>query len=478
MSDLTPEDVDGLFQEGSEGHQFEYNETAWGQMENLLDRRDRRRLIWKIIGVTISLLLLVSAYVVWGDTNSGQELGTSVLELNTVNKLTPLKEEKKESSKKITPKSENQTTNTNKKDSKTTPIAKVQQQIKEEKVNFTENNNTKVKTKDKNKIIGKELVKYKRSELPNSNNHIGSLDIPQIIRNQATEQKIAIITTTGDLKISELSTNTKSSKATTKELENNFSNKKKPFSATQTALTTDLATLPSLSMEINYKTTPIDFPKSLLEDLDKVQRTTIVSKLTSPNQFVVGVLLSKEFSFVDMNDMTNLKWKAGLSVEYRFGEKHGLKLGVNYSQKDYMTSTIEDYQVEDGFWPKATAPNTASAICDVLEFSVTESYFMNGHDKKGFFVNGGLTSYLLLKERYNYTYDTNDPELLWSWGENNTNRHWFGIGEISVGYNLPFTDNSSLQIAPYAQIPLTGVGHGALKLFSSGILIRYNFHLK
>ncbi len=477
MSDWTPEDVDALFQEGSEEHEFEYNEAAWGQMENLLERRDRRRrLMWWLVGTTVSLFLLISAYTIWGDTSNHQEVSNKdKLELSNSDKFTPLKDEKKETTKEIIPKSEKQSTNLNK-NTKTTTIAKTELSLKEEKTIFPKKTNTQIKTIEKNSVTVHELTKIEKKKSPTIINDTEKLQVPKIDVNQAAEQKAEMLT--DDFKITELSTNTESVKTATKELEDGNNNHKGPSAVTQTALTTELAILPSLSMQIDYSTAPIDFNKSIMEDLDKAQRATTESDLRSPNYFVVGALLSKEFSFVDMSDMTNLKWKAGLSVAYRYGEKHALKLSANYSQKDYMVSTIENYQVEDGFWPKATAPNTASGICDVLELSLSESYFFNGYDKKGFFVNAGLTSYFLLREQYNYTYDTNDPELLWSWGEDNANRHWFGIGEVSIGYNLPFTDKSSLQIAPYAQIPLTGVGHGALKIFSSGVLIRYNFHLR
>jgi len=481
MSDWTPEDVDALFQEGSKGYEFEYHEAAWGQMENLLERRDRRRrLIWWLIGATLSLLFIVFAYTIWVDVNSRHNVSdVDKLESNHLkSELNQVDKEIKAPIKETIPPLEKKPIKANR-DTKTTPIAKVQseQPLKKEASISSEKSNIPIKTIEKNNVTANELAKVENEQLPINPTETEALDVQLIDLNQATEQKKAIIT--DDLKVIQLST-TEEPLTTTlfDELkDSDIDQKQIPFNS-RTALTTEVATLPSLPLQINYTTAPIDFPKSKLEDLAKVQKQISEPPLISPNHFVIGLLLSEEFSFVDRTNMTNLKWKAGLSVEYRFGGKHALKLGINYSQKDYMTSTIENYQVEDGFWHKATAPNTASAICDVLELSWTESYFMKGHEKRGFFINGGLTSYFLLREQYDYTYDTNDPELLWSWGENNTNRHWFGIGEVSVGYNLPFTNKSSLQIAPYAQIPLTGVGHGALKIFSSGVLIRYNFHLK
>lgn len=477
MSDWTPEDVDALFQEGSEGHEFEYNEAAWGQMENLLERRDRRRrLIWWIIGASTSFLLFVFAYTIWRNDNSFKNVDTvDKLEINNFKtEQNSVDREINAPIKKISPKQEKETTNPSK-ETKTTPIASTEQPLKKETAISLKKSNTQAKTADGINDTTNELTKNEIKKSP--------LAAKRIMRNaplgQVDKTKEQTPTTiTKELKTIELSTSTEALKTTASKVVEDSSNNQKQTFSTRTALTNTLATLPSLSMQIDYIRTPIDFTKSLLEDLSKVQRLTTELQPTNPNHFVIGLLLSKEFSFVDMSNMTNLKWKAGLSLEYRFRGKYALKLGANYSQKDYMTSTIENYRVADGFWNKATAPNTASAVCDVLEVSLSESYFVNGHDKKGFFINAGLTSYFLLKEQYDYTYDTNDPELLWSWGENNANRHWFGIGEVSIGYNLPFTDKSSLQIAPYAQIPLTGVGHGELKLFSSGVLIRYNFHLK
>ena len=464
MSDWTPEDVDALFQEGSEGYEFEYNEAAWGQMENLLERRDRRRrLIWWIFGATMSLLVLVSAYVIWGDSKVSNT--DKLMESTIINQAIPLNEE--ETLETTSPKHNNQTTSPN---TEITPIAVAKESLKKEATINPEKSNTQVTSIEKNTVVTSELAKKISKKVPLITKHNSNID-------KRTEQKTTIIT--NNLKVEELVTNTTTVESpVSKKLENKFNDQKQITPKPRTALTTEVAPLPSLSMMITYTNTPVDFTTTLLTDLDEVPTTTTEQPSINPNHFVVGLLLSKEFSFVDMTNMTSLKWKAGLSLEYRFGGKHALKLGANYSQKDYMTSTIAKYKVIDGFWNKATAPNTASAICDVLELSLSESFFLKGHDKRGFFINAGLTSYFLLKEQYNYTYDTNDPELLWSWGENNTNRHWFGIGEVSVGYNLPFTDNSSLQIAPYAQIPLTGVGHGELKLFSSGVLIRYNFHLR
>ena len=59
MLDSSPEDLDKLFQIGSEQHDFEYNEVAWEQMEQLLDKKKKKRsFIWFFTGL-LSLITVV-----------------------------------------------------------------------------------------------------------------------------------------------------------------------------------------------------------------------------------------------------------------------------------------------------------------------------------------------------------------------------------------------------------------------------------
>jgi len=63
MLDLSPEDLDKLFQLGSEQHDFEYNEVAWKQMEQLLDKKKQKRsFIWIFTGL-LSLITVVGIVI-------------------------------------------------------------------------------------------------------------------------------------------------------------------------------------------------------------------------------------------------------------------------------------------------------------------------------------------------------------------------------------------------------------------------------
>ena len=53
--------------------------------------------------------------------------------------------------------------------------------------------------------------------------------------------------------------------------------------------------------------------------------------------------------------------------------------------------------------------------------------------------------------------------------------HYFGIATFSIGYHKRLNRNTSLQIAPYAQIPLTGIGMGRVDLMTAGLQMKISF---
>lgn len=440
MSDWTPEDVDALFQEGSEKHEFEYNEAAWGQMEDLLDRRDkRRRLIWWwFLGIGLSLLVFA---IYWGqnrklgnDTNTEenvmleQPLSTSIDAINTTAQ-TPLTER---------------------------AAIKAEKTTGREKKNVEKQSFENTLTTKESQVAENQSTTNTRQTVPIRQNKEVATELKR------TEQNIDLLITPEQLltkKEETLDLSKKVAKEITEEIEN------------RSITSSTLAALPRLSNIVDIPNDTVHFDLTFLENTGK-------EKKHRNNHFVFGVLVASEASFVETSTLCSPTWKAGLSLAYRFGGKHALKLGANYIRKDYATNDAANYRAPQGFWENGVAPQSVTANCDILELTLSESFFFKGHTQKGFYANIGLTSYLMLEEIYNYSYENPPSNARMRWGTQNTNQHWMGIGEIALGYNFPFADKSSLQIAPYAQIPLTGVGHGQLKLFSSGVLVRYNFHVR
>lgn len=86
----------------------------------------------------------------------------------------------------------------------------------------------------------------------------------------------------------------------------------------------------------------------------------------------------------------------------------------------------------------------------------------------------GLSSYLMLKEKYDLEYKS------YNYGGNaygnslevqNKNKHYLNIVNLGIGYERVLTDRLSLQVEPYLKLPLSGIGEGNITLKSAGAFV-------
>jgi len=119
------------------------------------------------------------------------------------------------------------------------------------------------------------------------------------------------------------------------------------------------------------------------------------------------------------------------------------------------------------------------AKCDVIEIPIGLSYYANGYRNSGFFADLGVSSYMLHSEWYGFEYDqplVSRPERYKEVTEEDENTHLVGVGRFAIGYQKVLSNKTSLQIAPYLQFPLTGIGAGQVNLYSSGVQIAVKFN--
>ena len=448
MSNFTSEEVDKLFQDGSENFDFEFKESSWEAMEGLLDRRDRKRwFIWWLVGLLFGIGILSIGLSYYAETPQIQVSPKVVDKIQNTNLEKELVEEKLEQHK-------SDETLLNLKPTENAISSEEAYQIEDAAVrsknqstitNFKpidEAEEKEVQVQDEELIDNDKVRKYLQVGVTQSENPPSNLDIeelfPEKIAKQNKRTNIDTLVTINPSKIA-------IPKAT-------------------------ISFLPSFQPKIETDSfSIIDLDPLLLNNRwtnQDNQRT---------NYFTFGLLLGRELSFVQPTTLANTNWKVGLNLGYRYNDKLALEFGAAYSIKDYSADG-DSYTAPKGFWTRAIAPDATSGQCDILELTISQSYFFKGYQQRGFYASIGLTSYLMLREQYEYFYEIPDPELRQAWQTRNDNKHWFGIGEVSIGYNLPLFEHSSMQIATYAHLPLTGIGHGELRLFSSGMVVRYNFH--
>lgn len=196
-------------------------------------------------------------------------------------------------------------------------------------------------------------------------------------------------------------------------------------------------------------------------------QTTDLDSLQAFKRWSFGVLVSLDMSATGLEGFTDPGTMIGLLAEYRLSRKWSLQSGLSYSVKNY-SALGEEYDTST--WPGGRSDNLVSALarCLVIDIPINVRRYFQAKNGNQWFVSSGVSTYLMLREDYEYEYTRPSPN--WSptgqvRGENN---HFFGIANFSVGYETPINNKLGLAIEPFMKLPLTGIGQGRVKFLSFG----------
>ena len=173
-------------------------------------------------------------------------------------------------------------------------------------------------------------------------------------------------------------------------------------------------------------------------------------------------------------DLPRAQPRFGLLADYRIGDKLTLSTGALYSMVHYRIEG-DRYEAKPGFFIDDVQPIEVKAACSIVEVPLHATYYFSGSRGSSFFAGAGAVSYLLLKENYKYDYAEENAALKKEWEESNANQHPFGLGQVNFGYQRQLPGRGAVQLETYAHLPLTGLGHGNVRLTSFGVSLKYQF---
>jgi hypothetical protein len=193
------------------------------------------------------------------------------------------------------------------------------------------------------------------------------------------------------------------------------------------------------------------------------------------NEFFISGSTGLDASYIPDEKMGKVKLTGGLSAGYRLGNGLSFSAGIFTGRKVY-SSSAKGYNPPNNFWIYYPYLEKVNANCKVYEVPVTVAYNFKNRNKGNLFVAAGASSLFMKEETYDYSYKTNPtgPLLDKQWTLYNQNKHYFSLLTLSGGYNRQIGKHSSISIAPYMKIPLTGIGYGKVKLNSGGLMVSVN----
>jgi hypothetical protein len=199
-------------------------------------------------------------------------------------------------------------------------------------------------------------------------------------------------------------------------------------------------------------------------------------KKGTASRLSIGAMVSPDLSSIGFFNRLTPGTNVGVQLEYRLGSRFRVGLGGIYSVKLYEAS-VEDYTVPKGFWTYGVKPSGIDATCKILDLPVHLRFDAVQRQRYNLFLATGLSSYIMLSERYNYTYPVPDYKLRPYWSGKRTGEYYFSVVNLSAGYERSLSRNFSWQVEPFLKLPLGGVGFGKVKLISSGVFLSVKYKI-
>lgn len=174
---------------------------------------------------------------------------------------------------------------------------------------------------------------------------------------------------------------------------------------------------------------------------------------------------TKPFSYTN----SSVTARYGLGVGYRFNNRLSVQTGFYATNKKYVATT-DEYKVKPGSpmsqynIEKIKAANLVYEIPLSIRFDIVQ--------KPSIILYGiaGASTYIMQKEKYDcsYWYYNNLYEREWKF---TGNRHFFSTAVFSFGIEKPLSNKFSLLAEPSFSLPLSGVGDGSMKIYSTALLL-------
>ena len=198
------------------------------------------------------------------------------------------------------------------------------------------------------------------------------------------------------------------------------------------------------------------------------------------NKFYLLAALGPDAGSMNMLSFNNstLALKYGVGIGYQLSKKVSIQTGIYVGMKKYIAGPGDYHPKDNSYW-NSVQITKVNANCMIYEIPLTIKYNWLQKTTNSFYVALGVSSYIMKQEDYNYYYYRNNIyyEKDWTyWG----NKHLFAVFNFSAGWEKEISNKFSLLVEPSISIPLSGVGDGSVKMYSSSLLLglKYKFKTK
>lgn len=191
-------------------------------------------------------------------------------------------------------------------------------------------------------------------------------------------------------------------------------------------------------------------------------------------RFYAGLIGGVDVTTVKFQKIENAGFDLGILLGYSFGKKWSLETGILRDKKFYY-SDGEYFNSSKLYIPPDTKITSIDGNCTMWELPLSLRYNINSSAKRSWFVTGGVSSYLMKTENYNYGYyyyNTGETHY-YDHSYKSSSKTILSVVQLTGGYTKRLGKAGDLRIEPYLKIPLRGVGIGSMPFQSAGIHVGF-----
>jgi hypothetical protein len=196
--------------------------------------------------------------------------------------------------------------------------------------------------------------------------------------------------------------------------------------------------------------------------------------------FYIGAVFGPQVNEVKGQGFTKTGFSAGILTGYRFAKRFSVETGILYSNKHYFS----DGKYFDMTKASSTMPLNMKVISlngssSIFEIPVKFKYDFVTKNKSNWFIASGVSSYILTKESNNYIALISGVQQNLASNYKNKRGYFLATFNLSIGNEFKIGNNQTkIRIEPYLQMPLHGIGIGAMPVYSAGLHIGITLPVK
>lgn len=206
---------------------------------------------------------------------------------------------------------------------------------------------------------------------------------------------------------------------------------------------------------------------------DKPKTEKLTAKKLS--RFYLLAAIGADVGSVKFLSLENSKITAkyGIGVGYQLNKRMSVQTGFYAGLKKYIAGP-GDYNAKTGSYWNMVQIVKVDASCLVYDIPLTVRYNLLQKPSTIFYTTAGISSFIMKREDYNYYYNRYNTLHESSWTYRG-NKNLFAVANFSVGIEKKLSSNFSILAEPSVSMPLTGVGDGSVKLYSTALQIAIKY---